>query len=61
MRELTKVYTVKGNAYIDLSQIIAIMPSAQRDSYAYALLISGDKIPFDNYNLQKLISQLKLK
>lgn len=51
---MKKVYTHHGEAWIDLNEIIGIMPKINRDSLPYILLRCGEKIFFDDYHLNKI-------
>lgn len=51
---MKKVYTLHGEAWIDLNEIIGIMPKVSRDTMPYILLRCGEKIFFDEYHLKKL-------
>lgn len=52
--ELQKVYTIHGEAIIDLKEIIGVFPKATRDSFPYIMFRCGEKIYFNDYHLQQL-------
>lgn len=57
--DLQKVITIHGEAFIDLKEIIGIMPNISRDSFSYILLRCGERVYFENYHLNELKKKLK--
>jgi hypothetical protein len=53
-QNLQKVYTIYGEAFIDFSEIIGILPKSSRDGIPCILLRCGERIYIDDYHLQQL-------